>query len=91
MSPLNATSESTLLNVKEILKKYGSPGDATNLSGIDLPYPMALAWDRKKAVNKMACHKLVAANFKKSFEEILEAYGLVAIKELGLDVFWRMF
>lgn len=83
--------QGTLLTNKQILRKYGKPGDAGNLTAIELPYPMVLAWDKKKTLYKMVCHKLVADNFKKAFSEILEAYGTERIRQLGIHLFGGCF
>lgn len=71
---------------KEIIKKYGEPGD-DNLVTIDLPYPMRIAWDTKKTITKMRCHKLVKDKFLAVFKELLETYGLPKLQELGIDLY----
>lgn len=81
-----------MLNTKEIIEKYGKPNElGTYLIPIDLPYPMKLAWDKKTIVNKMRCHKLVAINFRKSFEQILAHYGKTKISKLGIDLYGGCF
>lgn len=71
----------------QLYTKYGQPGDAGKLTLIDLPYPMRLAWDTHVTVNRIQCHKLIAAPLKAVFTDILAHYGLEKIKELGIDLY----
>lgn len=75
-----------MLTTEQIIAKYGKPGPA-NLVMIDLPYPMRIAWDKAHTTSRMQCHKLVAPNFKAVFQDILAAYGLPKIQELGIDLY----
>lgn len=74
-------------NYSSIESVYGKPGDPKNFTQIELPFSMRLAWDLKQTVTKMTCHKLIANDLKSAFAEILENYGLVEIKKLGIDIF----
>ena len=76
-----------MLTDKQIIEKYGQPGDISSLTVLKLPYPMRIAWDTKATVQKMQCHKLVAPNFQAVFEQLLEIYQLPKIQELGIDLF----
>lgn len=76
-----------MLSDQEIINKYGQPGDPDNLTVIELPYPMRIAWDVTKTVNKIQCHKLIAANLQEVFKDLLDYYGHEKIKGLGIDLF----
>jgi len=76
-----------MLTVKQIMDKYGKPGDSALSTTLKFPYPMRLAWAPDTVVHSTSCHKLVATQFTKVFEEILAHYGLEEIKRLGLDLF----
>ncbi len=76
-----------MLTDKEIIAKYGQPGDSTNFVTIQLPYPMRIAWDTKVIVSKMQCHKLAADRFYNVFIELLNYYGLSNLQALGIDLF----
>jgi hypothetical protein len=75
-----------MLTTTEIKKTYGEPGES-GLMLITLPYPMRLAWDKKTTVTRIQCHRLVADNFLRVFNELLKVYGLEKIQELGIDIF----
>jgi hypothetical protein len=80
-----------MLTTTEILKKYGEPCDSKTQVIITLQYPMRLAWDKTKTVNRITVHKLIAENFKKVFSDLLSHYGLEKIQELGIDLFGGTF
>lgn len=76
-----------ILTTKQLIAKYGKPGDVNNLVMLDLPYPMRIAWDLKTTVNRIQCHKLIAPKLKKVFEQLLKTYGLAELQRLGIDIF----
>lgn len=76
-----------MLSTKQIIAKYGQPGDVKNLTVINLPYPMRIAWDTSKTVTKMQCHKLIAPALLNVFKDLLAHYGLTRLKQLGIDLF----
>ena len=80
-----------MLTTTEITNKYGKPCDALTQIVLPLPYPMRLAWDKTKKVNRIIVHKLVAKNFENVFKELLAHYGLEKIQELGIDLFGGTF
>jgi len=74
------------------MQNYGNPDpNGGYLVYIDLPYPMRIAWDLDKKVNRTRCHKKVATTLKLIFEDILAAYGYEKIVELGIDLFGGCF
>lgn len=77
----------------QYISKFGlpTPTGKEYLTQIELPYPMRIAWDKKIFVNKITCHKDISEALKNVFKEILEIYGLVKIKELGIDLFGGCF
>ena len=76
-----------MITDEQLNAKYGEPGNPDNIVSIDLPYPMRIAWDLTKTVNKIQCHKLVSDRLKAVFTDLLAAYGYDKIKELGIDLF----
>lgn len=81
-----------MITTTQAINKYGTPNQkGTYLVTIKLPYPMRLSWDKDTKVTKMSCHKLVAENFTKVFNELLEVYGYDKIVELGIDLFGGCF
>lgn len=76
-----------MLTDKQIIDKYGQPGDPDNLTSITLLYPMRIAWDLTKSVNKIQCHKLIALNLIDVFGDLLSHYGLPELQRLDIDLF----
>lgn len=76
-----------MLTDQQIIAKYGQPGDPAQLTTISLPYPMRIAWDKTKTVNKIQCHKLVANQLLSVFNDLLAHYGLSELQRLGIDLF----
>jgi hypothetical protein len=76
-----------MLTDKQLIAKYGKPGDATNLTVLPLPYPMRLAWDKHVNVTRIQCHKLIAGLLSSVFNDLLAHYGLEKIQELGIDLY----
>ena len=70
---------------------FGEPGDRSNLITIDIPYPMRLAWNTKKEVTRMTCHKLVAESTIRVLNKVLDHYGIEEIQRLGLDLYGGTF
>lgn len=54
---------------------------------ITLPYPMRIAWQTDKILNRFSCHRKVAEPLQAIFEDTLDAYGGETIRALGLDLF----
>lgn len=81
-----------MLTTKEIIAKYGQPNEkGTYLTGIDLAYPMRVAWDKDTKIKRMLCHKLIAPQLKAVFEDILKWYGYEKLVELGIDLYGGCF
>jgi hypothetical protein len=76
-----------MLTDQQIIEKYGQPGDPDELTVIELPYQMRIAWDLTKTVKKISCHKLIADNLLAVFDELLSHYGLPELQRLGIDLF----
>ena len=71
----------------DIITQFGEPGDTDNFEYITLPYPMRIAWDTTKSVNKVLVHKKAAVSLLKVFKDLLAHYGYDRIKELEIDLF----
>lgn len=76
-----------MLTDQQITEKYGEPGDPDNLTVIQLPYPMRIAWDAGRLVYKMQCHKLIADRLLAVFNELLSHYGYAELQRLGIDLY----
>ena len=82
-----------MLTTQETTKKYGVPNitGAGYLEPMTLPFPMRLAWDKTKTINKIYCHKDIKAKLYNALSEILHTYGLKKIQELGIDLYGGCF
>lgn len=76
-----------MLTDSQIIAKYGQPGDPANLTMIQLPYKMRVAWDLKIVVSRIQCHKLIAIPLTQVFTELLAAYGFEQLQALGIDLY----
>lgn len=76
-----------LLTDKQVIERYGQPGNPDNFTIIPLPYPMRIAWDIKTQVRKIQCHEDTAEAFTNVFETLLKHYGLKNLQDLGIDLF----
>lgn len=63
---------------------YGAPG--TNHTRLTVPYPLRIAWDLRKTVNRMTINKKCAASASRVLKAVLAHYGHDEIKRLKLDV-----
>lgn len=82
-----------MITTAQAIARFGKPNETGKgyLVSIPLPYPMRLAWDTNVKVKKITCHKLVAEQLKAIFQDILDAYGLEKIQELGIDLYGGCF
>lgn len=76
-----------MLTEKQIIAKYGRPGDVNNLTVLPLPYKMRIAWDLAHTVKAIQCHKLIAPNLSAVFGDLLAHYGLPELQRLNIDLF----
>lgn len=63
---------------------YGPVGE--NMTQLELPYPMKLAWDTGTIVKRISCHEKCSRAFYSVFEKTLKTYGK-DISKLKLDLF----
>ena len=68
---------------KDVPAFYGARGQNQVL--ITLPYPMKLAWDKKKIITTISVHAKVADSARRAFNRIHEHYG--NNKPDGLDLY----
>lgn len=68
---------------KDVASFYGERG--ANQVTLHLPYPMRIAWDKKKIVTQFSIHAKVADSARRAFQRIHDYYG--DNKPAGLDLF----
>lgn len=64
---------------------YGKVG--TSQVMLDLPYPMVLAWDKRRTVRRISLHSKVAASAGEALQEIAGIYNASERRALGVDIF----
>ncbi|MBE7178715.1 MAG: M15 family metallopeptidase [Mucilaginibacter polytrichastri] len=82
-----------MISTATLLAKYGKPTETGTpyLIKINIPFPLFLAWDKTQKTTSIRCHKLVAPQLTKVFQDILAEYGADRIKELGIDQYGGCF
>lgn len=68
---------------------YGAPGK--NQTKLILPYPMRIAWDKRKTLNSFTIHSKCAESAERVLQRTFDHYGMEKIRELGLDLFGGCF
>lgn len=76
-----------LLSTAEILECYGKPGNPDNLTTIEPPYQMFIAWDPSDRVEKISCHKKIALPLMNVLNDIKASYTAEQIRQYGFDQF----
>ncbi len=74
-----------MMTTKQIIERYGEPGDFSNFVDFVLPYKMHIAWGDHQEICQFTVHKKILPNCEAAFACILDHYGQDKIKELGLD------
>lgn len=64
---------------------YGPVG--TDQVQIDLPYAMALAWDKSTVLRKMTLHRKVAPSARRVLQTVADTYSASERASLGLNLF----
>ena len=64
---------------------YGPVGE--NMTRLDVPYKLKLAWAPQTTLSKITCHQKVAKSLYNIFEKTLKEYGEAEIRKLRLDLF----
>lgn len=70
---------------KDVEKFYGKPG--SNQTFIKLPFPMRLAWDKRKIIKTFSIHEKVHDSALRCFERIADAYDADMRRQIGIDLF----
>lgn len=73
-------------NFSSMVSYYGNVGE--NQVSLILPYPMRIAWDMSKTVNKITCHAKVRDSLERVLKGILQHYGsLEKVQAERMDLF----
>lgn len=70
---------------KDVEKFYGKPG--SNQTFIQLPFPMRLAWEKRKIIKSFSIHEKVHDSALRCFERIADAYDEDMRRQIGIDLF----
>ncbi len=84
-----ATIKAAVKNVwpreRDLKKFYGEYGKG--LVMMDLPYPMQIAWEPTKEVNRIQIHGKCAESAHRVLEKVLANYGMKDIRRHGFNLF----
>lgn len=72
-------------NYTDMVNFYGPVGE--NMTSLEIPYAMKLAWNKNVTVKKFTCHQKCAKSFYAVLEKVLKTYGEKEIQRLGLNLF----
>lgn len=64
---------------------YGPVGE--NITKLEVPYKLKLAWEPQTTLSKISCHEKVAKSLYTIFENTLKTYGEKDVIKLKLDLF----
>lgn len=70
---------------KDVEKFYGKPG--SNQTFISLPFPMRIAWEKRKIIKSFSIHEKVHDSALRCFEKIADAYDEDMRRQIGIDLF----
>lgn len=82
------------LQTQAAMNAFYGPAMATgnpNLTSMNLPYPMVIAWDPTKTITKITCHKKVKDSVIKVLTNVFDEYGIEKIRALRLHYFGGCF
>lgn len=72
-------------DVRRMVSMFGRPGE--NLTPINLPFKLRIAWDKKKSVSQVTVHEKTADSVLRVLERVADAYDEKQRAALGLDLF----
>jgi hypothetical protein len=64
---------------------YGPVGSGQKL--FELPYPMVLAWDRRRVVTRISLHHKVGPSAQRVLTRVAQMYSKQEMSDLGLNIF----
>lgn len=69
----------------DVSRFFGGVG--TSQGSLDLPFPMKLAWDKRRIVTRITLHTKVLESAGRAFAEIAGTYSDKERRALGIDLF----
>lgn len=69
----------------DVERFYGRVG--TSQGRLQLPFPMKLAWDKRRIVTSITLHTKVLDSAGRAFAEIAQTYSAKQRRDLGIDIF----
>jgi hypothetical protein len=82
---INPTAAAIWPRQSEVSRFYGDVGKQQVM--VPLPFPMRIAWDLAKSVNRISLHEKLAESAARALARIADAYDEAARAELGIDIF----
>lgn len=86
LAPVSQAPErSTWPHQNDAMGFYGPVGQSQTI--IELPYPMVLAWDKRRTINRISVHSKVAESACRALQTVADTYSAKDRRDLGLDIF----
>lgn len=70
---------------RDCMHFYGGVG--LNQTTLVLPFPMRIAWDKKKTINRFSIHEKVHDSAARAFDQIAKEYNEADREVIGIDLF----
>lgn len=85
LDPIPTSNKWPKESTYSLINYYGNVG--TNQTLVTLPYPMKLAWDKSKSLNRISFNRKCAPALQQWLEKALNHYGIDEIIRLKLNLF----
>lgn len=87
----SSSTKKRIMTDDEVFANYGTPGNNVNFTQIICPFPLIISWDKTVRVQKLTCHKKIAAPLTNVLNDLLAHYGKDKLHSLGIDLYGGLY